>query len=160
MVTWSLNHWTTKDVPGLPFRKLLQWPQLQHWRNPFHGHRSQGVVLQPALVTWVCDFKLQGFLWPSLNKESVPSSYQGTFLWFLLLASHTFWAQIKLETIYTASRLKGHESEQILGHSEGQGSMACCCPCGCRVGHALATKEQDWKETVYLQNYIQIVYSW
>ena len=79
VVTWSLNHRTTKDVPGLPFQKLLQWLHLQHWHNPFHGHRSQGVAFQPALVTWVCDFKIQGFLWPSLNKESVPSFYQGYF---------------------------------------------------------------------------------
>ena len=24
--------------------------------------------------------------------------------------------------------LSGHEFEQALGHSEGQGSLACCCP--------------------------------
>ena len=27
-------------------------------------------------------------------------------------------------------RLNGHESEQALGDSEGQGSLACCCPWG------------------------------
>ena len=27
-------------------------------------------------------------------------------------------------------RLSGHESEQILGDSEGQGSLACCSPQG------------------------------
>ena len=26
--------------------------------------------------------------------------------------------------------LSGHEFEQTLGHSEGQGSLACCGPCG------------------------------
>ena len=29
-------------------------------------------------------------------------------------------------------QLKGHESEQILGDSEGQGSLECCSPCGCK----------------------------
>ena len=27
-------------------------------------------------------------------------------------------------------RVNGHESEQTLGDSEGQGSPACCSPCG------------------------------
>ena len=28
--------------------------------------------------------------------------------------------------------LNGHEFEQILGDGEGQGSLACCSPCGCK----------------------------
>ena len=27
-------------------------------------------------------------------------------------------------------RLNGHEFEQTLGESDGQGSLACCSPCG------------------------------
>ena len=30
--------------------------------------------------------------------------------------------------------LNGHESEQSPGDGEGQGSLACCSPWGCRVG--------------------------
>ena len=37
-------------------------------------------------------------------------------------------------------KLNGDEFEQILGDSEGQGSLVCCNPWGCRVGHDLATK--------------------
>ena len=29
-------------------------------------------------------------------------------------------------------RLSGHESEQTLGDSEGQGSLECCSPWGCK----------------------------
>ena len=29
-------------------------------------------------------------------------------------------------------RLNGHEYEQTLGDSEGQGSLACCSPWGCK----------------------------
>ena len=39
--------------------------------------------------------------------------------------------------------LKGHEFEQTLGESEGQGSSACYSPWCHRVGHNLAT-EQQW----------------
>ena len=30
-------------------------------------------------------------------------------------------------------QLNGHESEQALGVCDGQGSLACCSPWGCRV---------------------------
>ena len=29
-------------------------------------------------------------------------------------------------------RLNGHEFEQNLGDSEGEGSLVCCSPCGCK----------------------------
>ena len=29
-------------------------------------------------------------------------------------------------------QLNAHEFEQALGDSEGQGSLACCCPWGCK----------------------------
>ena len=34
----------------------------------------------------------------------------------------------------------GHEFEQALGVGDGQGSLACCSPWGCRVGHNWATE--------------------
>ena len=40
-------------------------------------------------------------------------------------------------------RLNGHESEQTLGDSEGQGCLACCSPWGSqRVRHSLVTEQQ------------------
>ena len=38
--------------------------------------------------------------------------------------------------------LHGHEFEQTLGDSEGQGSLACCNSRGCRVGHDWVTEQQ------------------
>jgi len=32
-------------------------------------------------------------------------------------------------------QLNGDEFEQALGVGEGQGSLVCCSPWGCRVGH-------------------------
>ena len=42
--------------------------------------------------------------------------------------------------------LNGHEFEQTPGDSEEQGSLACCSSWGCRVGHDLATEQQQQKE--------------
>ena len=38
--------------------------------------------------------------------------------------------------------LSGHVFEQTPRDSEGQGSLACCSPWGCRVGHDFMTKQQ------------------
>ena len=37
-------------------------------------------------------------------------------------------------------RLNGREFEQTPGDGEGQRSLMCCCPWGCRVGHDLVTE--------------------
>ena len=39
--------------------------------------------------------------------------------------------------------LNGHVFEQTLGDGEGQGSLACCSPWSSRVGHDLATEQQQ-----------------
>ena len=39
-------------------------------------------------------------------------------------------------------QLNGHEFEQTLGDSEGQGSLACCSPLGHRVRHDLVTEQE------------------
>ena len=44
-------------------------------------------------------------------------------------------------------RLDGHESEQALGAGDGQGGLVCCSPWGWqRIGHDLATEQQDSRE--------------
>ena len=37
-------------------------------------------------------------------------------------------------------RLNGHEFGQTPGNGEGPGSLACCSPCGHKVGHDRATR--------------------
>ena len=39
--------------------------------------------------------------------------------------------------------LDGREFQQALGDSDRQGSLSCCSPWGCRVGHDLATGQQQ-----------------
>ena len=42
-------------------------------------------------------------------------------------------------------RLNGYEFEQTLGDSEGQGSLACCSACNCRVRHYWVTNTFNFK---------------
>ena len=43
----------------------------------------------------------------------------------------------------------GHEFEQTPGDSEGQGSLACCSPCDCKVRHDLVTEQRSVINTFY-----------
>ena len=50
------------------------------------------------------------------------------------------------ETVRQHHRLNGHEFEQTWGNGEGQRSLVCCSPWGPRVGHDLATEQQQqWR---------------
>ena len=42
-----------------------------------------------------------------------------------------------------ASLNHGHELGRTPGDGKGQGGLACCRPGGCRVGHDLATEQQN-----------------
>ena len=49
----------------------------------------------------------------------------------------------EVEMVGWHHRYKGHEFEQALGDDAGQGSLACCTPQSCRVGHNLETQQQQ-----------------
>ena len=40
--------------------------------------------------------------------------------------------------------LDGHEFEQALEVGDGERSLECCSPWGCRVGHDLVIEQQQW----------------
>jgi len=50
---------------------------------------------------------------------------------------------IEIEMAGWHHQLNGHEFEQTQGDSEGQESLACYSPWGCRVRHNLATEQQQ-----------------
>jgi len=57
----------------------------------------------------------------------------------------------------------GHEFEQTPGNSEGQGSLECYSPCDHRVGHDLATEQQqkNWnKQSSYLLYSYHSLHGW
>ena len=50
---------------------------------------------------------------------------------------------VKDEMVGCYHWLNGHDFEQAPGDCKGQGSLACCSPWGCRVGHDLVTEQQQ-----------------
>ena len=63
-------------------------------------------------------------------------------------------------------RLNGHEFEQTLGYSEGQGSLACCSPWGCKeldmteqLNKLLIRESTNQPQTVILTEFLQTLIS-
>ena len=52
-------------------------------------------------------------------------------------------------------QLGGHEFEKALGVGEGQGSLVCCSPWGCRVAHDWAT-ELNWTEFKFILTLVSL----
>ena len=57
-----------------------------------------------------------------------------------LMFCHTHFSPHLADLVGWNHRLDGHEFEQALGVGDGQESLACCNPCGCRVGHDWVTE--------------------
>ena len=47
------------------------------------------------------------------------------------------------EVVRFHHRLNGHEFEQTPRDSEGQGSLACCSPWGCKESHLVTEQQLD-----------------
>ena len=62
---------------------------------------------------------------------------------YLALSSYLLEKGATDEMIEWHHQFSGHEFEQTLGDSEGQGSLVCCSPWGLRVGHNWATEQQQ-----------------
>ena len=57
-------------------------------------------------------------------------------------------------------QLSGPEFEQTPGDSEGQRSLACCSPWGCRVGHGLATEQQHLIWQIFKNRSLKPSFTW
>ena len=60
------------------------------------------------------------------------------------------------EMVGRHNRLNGHESEQVLGDGEGQGSLACCSPRGHRVRDNWETEQQQITKLLRKKNFFFI----
>ena len=123
--------WRTDAFELWCWRRLLRVP----WRaRRFNqsilkeispDYSSEGLILQ---------LKLQYFGHLMLRTDSLEKS--------LMLGKDWRWEERRTtedEMVGWHHRLDGHESEQAPGVGDGQGSLACCNPWGCRVRHYWVT---------------------
>ena len=76
----------------------------------------------------------------------IPSTEEPGWLWPIgsKRVEHNRRTQPRVPTC-THHQLRGHEFEQALG--AGDGSLVCCVPWGCRVGHDFATELNPTEHT-------------
>ena len=76
----------------------------------------------------------------------IPSTEEPGWLWPIgsQRVEHNRRTQPRVPTC-THHQLRGHEFEQALG--AGDGSLVCCVPWGCRVGHDFATELNPTEHT-------------
>ena len=51
----------------------------------------------------------------------------------------------------------GHEFEEPLGDSEGQGSLACCSPWGCKESDAILAAEQQQQSVFKCNKTVEVL---
>ena len=136
---WGLNHkkdWTPKNwcFQTMVLEKTLECPLVCKEIKPVNPKENQpwifiGRTDAEAPIVCPCDAKS----WPT-GKDPDAGKDWGQGEKGLTEDKMVGWHH----------RLNQHESEQTLGESEGQGSLACCSPWGSqRVGHGWMT-ELNW----------------
>ena len=95
-------------------------------------------ILQAGILEWaVASFLQRIFPTQGLNSGLLHCRQ------ILYHLSHQEKETTENEMVGWHHQINGHESEQTPGDSEGQGSLACYSPWGRRVGHNLATEQQQ-----------------
>ena len=119
--------------------KLWCWRRLL--RVPWTARRSNQSILKEINP----EYSLEGLM-PKLRLQHWPPDAKNWLIGKDPDAGKD-WGQEKRATedemVGRHHPLNGHEFEQTSGDSKGQGSLVCCSPWCCRVGHDWATQQQQ-----------------
>ena len=128
-VMYGCESWTTKIAEHWRIDAFELWCWKRLWRVPWTARRSNQLILKeinPEYSLKGLMLKLQYFghlMWraDTLEKTLKLGQIEGRRIrgWQDEMAGWLHW-------------LSGHEFEQTLGDSEGQGSLACCSPWVCK----------------------------
>ena len=152
---------------GRQEEKGMTEDELVGWHHRLNGHAAAAKLLQscPTLCDPI-DSSPPGFTVPKILQtrtlEWVAISFSNVWKWkwSCLVGSDSSWPQGLQPTrllcpwdfpvkstglAWHCLLCSGHEFEPIPGDSESQRSLACCSPWGCRLGHDLATEQQQQK---------------
>ena len=139
---YGCESWSTKKAEGQRIYGFELWCWRRLLRILWTARRSNQSILKEINL----EYSLEGLaeapiLWPPDVKSRLIGKDPD--------AGKDWWQKEKGlaedEMVGWHHRLDGHEFEWTPGVGDGQGSLACCRPWGCRVGHNWAT-ELNWTE--------------
>ena len=150
VVMYGCESWTIKKAEHKRIDVFKLWCWRRLLRVPWSARRSSQSILKEispkySLEGLMLKLKLP-ILWPPDAKNWLigkdPVSGQD-------------WRQEEKgttedEMVGWRRSLNGHEFVQALGVGDGQGSLACCSPCGC--GESDMPKQLNWSELIYRMN--------
>ena len=152
VVMYECKSWTIKKSEYRRIDAFELWCWRRLLRVPWTAKRSN----QSTLKEMSLEYSLEG-----LNAEAEtpifwPPDVKNWLIWKDLDAGKD-WGQEEKgmtgdEMVGWHHRINGHEFEQALGVGDGQGSLACCSPRGC--------KELDTTERLNWLLHLQAVTSW
>ena len=129
VVTYECENWTIKKAESRRIDAFELWCRRRLLRVPWTARRFKQSILKEispeySLEGLMLKLKLQHFghlMWKdTLEKTLMLGKTEGR--------KRRGWLEDEL--VGWHHWLNGHELEQTLGDSEGQGSLACCCPWG------------------------------
>ena len=129
LMNWSFELWCWKRLLKAPWTARRSNQSILKEISP--GCSLEGLMLKLKLHLWPPDVK-SWLIWkdPDAGKDWRREE-KGT---------------TEDEMVGWHHRLNGHELEQTPGDGERQGSLACCSPWDCRVGHVWAVEpQQQWE---------------
>ena len=142
VVMYRCESWTIKKAESWISNAFELWCWRRLLRVPWTARRSNQSILKEINP----EYSLGGLM------LKLKLQYFGHLMWRANWLEKTvllgrLWKREKGiaedEMVRLHQWLNGQEFEQTLGDSEGQGSLACCSPCGHKVGHNLETEQQQ-----------------
>ena len=134
------------STPLIMYMIPCRW---DHWRRKwqltpaFFRGKSHGQGNLAGYSSWGLK-ELDPTEWLSTHRWDHSADSNGSQLWsaglWELPITSTFREALESEGDYWVN---GHESEPTLGDGEGQGSLVCCSPWGCRVEYDLVNETHD-----------------
>ena len=129
VVTYGCESWTIKKAEHWRIDAFELWCWRRLLRVPWTARRSNQSILKEistgcSLEGLMLKLKLQYFGHPmqrsdSFEKTLMPGKIEG-------------WRRRGRQMVGWHHRLNGHEFKQVLGVGDGQGSLACSSPWGCK----------------------------
>ena len=140
---WGCENWTIKKGEYRRIDAFELWCWRRLLRVPWTARRSNQSILKEISPEYSLEgllLKLKFQYFDHLMQRT--DSFEKTLM-LGMIESKRRRGQQRMRWLEGITDSMGHEFEQTLGDSEGPGSLACCSPWGLRVGHDLATEQQQ-----------------